>query len=169
LSLRRWLPDSAGTAQLGAAIAQTCPWRVSGPRLLFLSGDLGAGKTTLAAAILAALGLTEPVRSPSYALLEVYELSAGTALHLDCFRLRDARELEQLGLRDYYRDRALWLVEWPERGADVLPAPELALRLEVEGPGRWAAIEAQGEGGSVWLQQLGQRLPGQVPTKSGLD
>ncbi len=161
MSLRWWLPDPIGTARFGAAIAQCCPWELTGPRLLFLSGELGAGKTTLAAAVLGALGLTETVRSPSYALLEIYELGERMALHLDCFRLTAASELEQLGLRDYYRDRTLWLVEWPERGGNALPLPELALRLEFEGAGRQASIEAHGEGGIAWVQRLRQCSLGQ--------
>jgi tRNA threonylcarbamoyladenosine biosynthesis protein TsaE len=154
-SLGPWLlPGAADTDRLGAAIAYSCPWRAPGPRLLFLSGELGAGKTTLAAAVLAALGVEEAVRSPSYALLETYELAAGLALHLDCYRLNDARELEQLGLRDYYHDRALWLVEWPERGGALLPAPELAVSLQIVDQGRRAGIAARSGVGAVWLERL---------------
>ena len=159
--MRWWLPDADGTARLGGAIARSCPWEAPGPRLLFLSGELGAGKTTLAAAVLGALGLEETVRSPSYALLESYELPAGSALHLDCFRLADPRELEQLGLRDYYRQRVLWVVEWPERGGSMLPAPDLAVMLKVEKGGRDALVKPRGDAGVRWLRQLALQLPGQ--------
>src|SRR5580698_7484899 len=97
--------------RLGAALGQTCSWDEHAPRLIFLSGELGAGKTTLAAAMLEALGATETVRSPSYALVETYALPAGLGVHVDCYRLSDAQEFEQLGLRDYFAARTLWLVE----------------------------------------------------------
>jgi tRNA threonylcarbamoyladenosine biosynthesis protein TsaE len=129
--------------------------------LLFLSGELGAGKTTLAAALLESLGAQETVRSPSYALIETYSLPAGLAVHLDCYRLGDARELEQLGLRDYFTDRTLWLVEWPERVAGALPVPDLALRLELAGEGRSCRIEARTSIGQGWLALVRQQLPSQ--------
>jgi len=151
------LPRAADTERLGALLAGSCPWEESGPRLLFLSGELGTGKTTLAAAVLAALGVSETVRSPSYALLESYELACGQAMHLDCYRLSDAKELEQLGLRDYYRHGVLWLVEWPERGGSSLPVPDLLLRLEVERQGRRAQIEAHSPAGTRWLNVLEQQ------------
>ncbi|HEY6451357.1 MAG TPA: tRNA (adenosine(37)-N6)-threonylcarbamoyltransferase complex ATPase subunit type 1 TsaE [Steroidobacteraceae bacterium] len=152
---RDWpLRTAADTERLGAALGLACPWEPSGPRLLFLSGELGAGKTTLAAALLEALGAGETVRSPSYALIETYELHAGLAVHLDCYRLRESRELEQLGLRDYFTARTLWLVEWPERGGAALPAPDLALLLEVATEGRLARLEARSAVGETWLSDL---------------
>ena len=95
------LPAAADTVRLGAALGQALAWSEQGPRLIFLTGELGAGKTTLAAALLGALGATETVRSPSYALVETYPMRGGLGVHLDCYRLADAREFEQLGLRDY--------------------------------------------------------------------
>jgi tRNA threonylcarbamoyladenosine biosynthesis protein TsaE len=154
-----WLSSAEHTARLAAALGGTCPWQQAGPRLLFLSGELGAGKTTLAAALLESLGAQETVRSPSYALIETYDLPAGLAVHVDCYRLSDARELEQLGLRDYFTDRTLWLVEWPERVGSALPAPDLALRLEVAGEGRSCRIGAPTRIGQEWLAQLSEVLP----------
>jgi tRNA threonylcarbamoyladenosine biosynthesis protein TsaE len=152
------LPTAADTVRLGAALAGSC---LPGdrPRLLFLSGELGAGKTTLAAAVLDAMGVTEAVRSPSYALVETYSLEQGIAVHVDCYRLNDPRELEQLGLRDYFAPRALWLVEWPERAGAELPQPDLWLRLQVLDSGRAAEIESNGAAGASWLQRLQQLLP----------
>jgi tRNA threonylcarbamoyladenosine biosynthesis protein TsaE len=129
--------------------------------LLFLSGELGAGKTTLAAALLEALGAQETVRSPSYALIETYGLRVGVAVHVDCYRLSDARELEQLGLRDYFTDRTLWLVEWPERVGGALPLPDLALRLELAGEARSCRIEARSSIGEAWLALVKQQRPSQ--------
>jgi tRNA threonylcarbamoyladenosine biosynthesis protein TsaE len=157
-----WLLSTAvDTARLAAALGRTCPWQQAGPRLLFLSGELGAGKTTLAAALLETLGVQETVRSPSYALIETYSVRAGLAVHVDCYRLSEARELEQLGLRDYFTDRTLWLVEWPERVGGALPVPDLTLRLEVAGDGRSGRIEAQTSVGQHWLSLVEQELPSQ--------
>jgi len=154
-----WLHSAAHTARLAAALAHGCPWGEPGPRLLFLSGELGAGKTTLAAALLAALGVAETVRSPSYALLETYPLRKGLAVHLDCYRLSDPRELEQLGLRDYFGPHTLWLVEWPEHAAAALPKPDLAVQLTVAADGRCAEIEAQTAAGADWLARVERSLP----------
>ncbi len=147
------LPDAARTQALGAALGRTCPWDPDGARLLFLYGELGSGKTTLAAALLAALGAEETVRSPSYALLETYVLPAGLAVHVDCYRLSDPAELEQLGLRDYFAPRTLLLIEWPERAGAALPRPDLALRLEVVGSARSGAIGAHTSAGELWLER----------------
>ena len=158
---RLWrLPSVADTAQLGTALARTCPWG-EGPRLLFLSGELGTGKTALAAAMLESLGVTEAVRSPSYALIETYPLTSGVAVHVDCYRLNDAHELEQLGLRDHYASRTLWLVEWPERARSALPSPDLWLQLRMLGDGRSAEIEALSAAGVAWLAALESTLPRQ--------
>jgi len=145
------LPAAADTLRLGAALARALPWGEQGPRLLFLSGELGAGKTTLAAALLEALGATETVRSPSYALVETYVLREGLGVHVDCYRLANAQEFEQLGLRDYFAPRTLWLVEWPERAGAALPPPDLSVSLHALRAGRSAEIEAVSSAGADWL------------------
>jgi tRNA threonylcarbamoyladenosine biosynthesis protein TsaE len=149
------LPSARATEALGAALARYCPWDEREPRLIFLSGELGAGKTTLAAALLQALGVEETVRSPSYALIETYTARDGEATHLDLYRLRGAEELQQLGLRDYLNGRTLLLVEWPERGGAALPPPDLAIRLELspeaDSVGRNGYIEAHSSVGEAWL------------------
>src|SRR5690348_4039959 len=103
--------------------------------VVYLTGDLGAGKTTLARGFLHAIGITEPIRSPTYTLLETYEASDLTVAHLDLYRLRDPDELEPLGLRDLARPSYVWLIEWAERGAGWLPPPDLEVRLTVESRG----------------------------------
>jgi tRNA threonylcarbamoyladenosine biosynthesis protein TsaE len=149
------LPDVSATQALGAALARHCPWDEHLARLVFLSGELGAGKTTLAAALLQALGVGEVVRSPTYALIETYMALAGEAVHIDLYRLHGADELEQLGLRDYLNPRTLLLVEWPERAAAALPSADLQVRLESIGPdpaaGRTACLEALSAAGERWL------------------
>jgi tRNA threonylcarbamoyladenosine biosynthesis protein TsaE len=154
-SFREWpLQGPEDTARLGAALARACPWALRGPRTLYLSGELGSGKTTLVAAMLHALGVSEPVRSPSYALLELYPLAHALAVHLDCYRLRGAEELETLGLRDYFTDQALLLIEWPEHAGRALPEPDLALQLRVQGEGRLCRLSAPTAAGQQWMSAL---------------
>jgi tRNA threonylcarbamoyladenosine biosynthesis protein TsaE len=155
------LPAAADTVRLGAALGHTCPWDEHAPRLLFLSGELGAGKTTLAAAMLEVLGATETVRSPSYALVETYPLREGLGVHVDCYRLSDAQEFEQLGLRDYFAPRTLWLVEWPERAGAALPPPDLTVSLRATFGGRSADIEATSGAGAAWLSLVQAAWAGQ--------
>ena len=112
-----FLADADATAALGARLAQALPER----GVVHLHGDLGAGKSTLARAVLRALGVTGTIRSPTYTLVEQYPLAGGgTGLHLDLYRIGDPGELEFLGLDG--SDIRLWLVEWPERGQGALPA-----------------------------------------------
>lgn len=137
----RVLADEAATQSLGAAIAHAWPRPVCG--VVWLQGALGSGKSTLARALLRALGVEGAVRSPTYTLVEPYETAHGTVLHMDCYRLADAGELEFLGLRDTPPETALWLIEWPERVADGLPAPDLLIALATDGEGRQATFRAR--------------------------
>ena len=105
------------------------------PRVITLEGDLGAGKTTLVQAIAAGLGVTEPVTSPTYALVQSYPSPKGTLHHLDLYRLRDASQLAQLGWQDLLTDRAIVCVEWPERAGEELPRARTSLTL-AHVPGR---------------------------------
>ncbi len=146
----RFLPDAEATATLGAQLAATRPRRA----VVHLLGDLGAGKSTLARALLRALGVTGTIRSPTYTLIERYPLSEGEAAHLDLYRLGDAGELDFLGLDELEDAAALWLVEWPERGGPALPAADLVIRLAVEAAGRRAELEPRSEMGRAWTFRL---------------
>jgi len=106
------------------------------PFVIGLSGELGAGKTTLVGGLLAALGHEGPARSPTYTLIEPYRLAGRDLYHCDLYRLRDPSELDDLGLRDLLVGPAVLLVEWPERAAERLREPDLALLLEYENQGR---------------------------------
>ncbi len=106
----------------GQALARSLQ-ALSGPCVLTLSGELGAGKTTLTRGLLRALGERGAVRSPTYTLIETYALGGRQVHHLDLYRLRDAAEVEGLGLRDLLTAGALLIVEWPERDASSRPAP----------------------------------------------
>lgn len=114
-----------------------------GPRgLVFLSGELGTGKTTLVRGVLRGWGHQGAVKSPTYTLIEPYELPRGKVYHLDLYRLGDPEELEFLGLRELLADEALLLVEWPERGEGWLPRPDLDIRLAHTPDGRGRQLEA---------------------------
>ena len=146
--IHRFLADEAATRLLAECLAAHQP---HGARV-HLHGDLGAGKSTLARAWLRALGVTGTVRSPTYTLVERYPVEGGEALHLDLYRIGDAAELDFLGLDDV--EGALWLVEWPERGAAALPQPDLDVALAIDGAGRRVALEAGSVAGRAWLDAL---------------
>jgi tRNA threonylcarbamoyladenosine biosynthesis protein TsaE len=146
------LPDEAATA----ALAQRFAAALDGGLVLYLHGDLGAGKTSFARALLTTLGVGERVKSPTYSLVESYRAGALAAWHLDLYRIADPGELEWLGLDALGDASALVLVEWPERGAGALPAPDLVLELEHAGNGRRARAEPRSARGRSLLDRLGE-------------
>jgi tRNA threonylcarbamoyladenosine biosynthesis protein TsaE len=123
--------------------------------LVFLEGDLGAGKTTLVRGLLRGLGHQGPVRSPTYTLVESFELPGALVHHLDLYRIADPEELEYLGIRDLLNDASLVLVEWPERGAGVLPAPDLEVVIAHRDGGRSLRFEPA----AAWQAAFAARLP----------
>jgi tRNA threonylcarbamoyladenosine biosynthesis protein TsaE len=122
---------------LGARLAAQYP---SG--IVYLQGELGAGKTTLVRGWLRALGYQGKVKSPTYTLIEPYDLSGRSIYHFDLYRLTDPHELENLGARDYYRPDALCLIEWPERGGSLLSSPDLRITIQHQGGQRRVLLEA---------------------------
>jgi tRNA threonylcarbamoyladenosine biosynthesis protein TsaE len=148
-----FVADGAGMRALGARIARYCPRGV----VIFIGGELGTGKTTLVRGFLAACGVGGPVRSPTYTLIEPYELARGHGFHLDLYRLGDPEELELLGIRDLLDGSSVILVEWPERGAGMLPAPDLQVRIAYEGEGRSVTLIGSGpEGERLLARVLGE-------------
>lgn len=142
------LRDAEATEQLGQALARTRPAQA----LVQLRGDLGAGKSTLARALLRALGVQGAIRSPTYTLIERYPLGDGEAWHLDLYRIGHAEELDFLGLDE--GDVRLWLVEWPERGEGALPPADLRVELAVAGQGRHYDLTGLSPAGHAWLARL---------------
>lgn len=143
------LPTPEHTDLLGQALAATRPAQA----LLELQGDLGAGKSTTARALLRALGVTGAIRSPTYTLVERYPLADGNeAWHMDLYRIGGAAELDFLGLDE--GTASLWLVEWPERGAGALPATDLRLELQMSGTGRRASLIPLSDSGEAWVKRL---------------
>lgn len=127
-----WITHSGEeTEALGARLLGTPPAPGDACRLVTLSGELGTGKSTFARGALRALGARGPIKSPSYTLLEIYELPGISVVHLDLYRLTDPDELENLGLSDYHRPGFLWLIEWPERAAGRLPSADLGFVFSI--------------------------------------
>lgn len=128
---REWhLSDAAATRAAGRAIGKSLlQLSDTAPLLVTLHGDLGAGKTTLVSGLLSALGYQGPVRSPTYTLIEPYELAGRQFYHLDLYRLTDPMQLEELGVRDLLLPGAVLLVEWPERAGSLLSHADLAVHL----------------------------------------
>jgi tRNA threonylcarbamoyladenosine biosynthesis protein TsaE len=141
------------TEELGARLARARPM-VREFAVLFLTGELGAGKTTLVRGFLRAQGITVAVRSPTYTLVELYRCGDLSVLHADLFRLRDPGELDALGLREWAQKGYLWLIEWPERGQGHLPPPDLTLSFHVLGEAHAIDIQAHSTVGEHWLQEL---------------
>ncbi len=147
------LPDEPATLRLGAALAAG----VAPGRVLHLSGELGSGKTTLVRGLLRELGHAGRVKSPTYPLVELYVVSRLNLYHFDFYRFKDRGEWLESGFRDYFNAQSACIVEWPERAGGLLPPPDLAVRLEISGPGRRAGLSAGTPGGEAWLARSRQR------------
>jgi tRNA threonylcarbamoyladenosine biosynthesis protein TsaE len=127
-----FLADSQATEQFGAELWALLPANC----LVFLHGDLGAGKTTLVRGFLRAAGYTGTVKSPTYTLVEDYAVQDRKIVHFDLYRLSDPEELEWMGIRDYFDQTCVCFIEWPELGGSFLPAPDKIIHLSTEGTGR---------------------------------
>lgn len=151
-----YIPDDQGMLRAGQRLAGVLsPWldgagqySVTRSALIFLCGQLGVGKTTLVRGLLRALGVEGAVRSPTYTLIEPYDVGSESrpkrVFHLDLYRLADPEELDYLGWREALGDGGLLLIEWPERGAGVLPPPDLRIDLAMRPPGRLLSLSGRG-------------------------
>ncbi len=145
-----FLADELATLELGTQLAS----ELAPGMLLALRGSLGAGKTTLARGILRGLGFEGRVKSPTYSLVELYELSRLDLYHFDFYRFEDPNELIESGLQDAFNDTNVCIVEWPEKADKFLPAADIEVTLSMTDSGRTAMLTAHSENGKRCLRQL---------------
>jgi tRNA threonylcarbamoyladenosine biosynthesis protein TsaE len=134
--MQKFLRDVEETEQFGVDLFYSLPPKC----LVFLQGELGAGKTTLVRGYLRAAGYSGTVKSPTYNLVEEYQLADRKVYHFDLYRLNDQEELEWLGINDYLSQESACFIEWPDKGKGYLPAPDTVITLTVEGTGRLVEI-----------------------------
>lgn len=144
------LEDEAATVLLGSEVGTlVCPGSI-----LFLQGELGAGKTTFVRGFLQGLGFQGKVKSPTFTIVEEYDLENALVYHFDLYRLIDPEELEFIGIYEYFTEEAIVLVEWPEKGIGVLPKPDAILEFTVLDQGRSVTIQSMGERGATLLSTI---------------
>ncbi len=148
--LRQFLATDADTATFGATLAPLLRPGMA----IYLSGDLGVGKTTLVRGLLRALGVTERIKSPTYTLVEPYVVSKLYLYHFDFYRFSRSDEWVEAGFRDYFNRDGICLVEWPEKAGGQLPAPDLGIVMEIDGDGRSITVIAETEAGRDCLVRL---------------
>ncbi|OZB60846.1 MAG: tRNA (adenosine(37)-N6)-threonylcarbamoyltransferase complex ATPase subunit type 1 TsaE [Lysobacterales bacterium 13-68-4] len=156
------LPDEAATRQLASRVAAA----MEDGAVFHLEGELGAGKSSFARALLQALGVEGRIKSPTYSLVENYPLERGQAWHLDLYRIADPDELQWLGVDALGEPGALVLIEWPQRGQGAIPPPDVELSLAYAGTGRLARLSASSVRGERLLERLG--AVGGMPESSGV-
>lgn len=146
---------------LGGVLGDALRTVSGGALVIGIEGELGAGKTTLVQGVLAALGVTGAIRSPTYTLIEPYEAAGLQLYHIDLYRLSSAREVEALGIRDLLDARAVLLIEWPSRGAGALPSDDLSVSIEYQGPNTESGVQrrlltahAHSSAGDKLLEQI---------------
>ena len=145
-----YLADEQAMSDFGTRIARV----TQGHGLIFLVGNLGMGKTTLSRGIIRGLGHVGAVKSPTFTLVEPYEIGDIRAFHFDLYRLVDPEELEFLGIRDYFEDDALCLIEWPDKGAGFLPKPDLTITITPHNHGRQLKLLSQSARSESWCAAL---------------
>lgn len=148
--LIRFAADADAQEALGRDLAAA----LQGRGTVYVQGDLGIGKTTLTRGILRGYGHQGAVKSPTYTLVEPYELADVTVYHFDLYRLTDPEELELLGIRDYCRPDTLAVIEWPERGQPLLPPPDVIITIHSQGEGRELSLLAKSDCGRSVLKML---------------
>jgi tRNA threonylcarbamoyladenosine biosynthesis protein TsaE len=160
--MQRYLDGEAATVAAGKSLGEA----MHGGAVVYLDGQLGAGKTTFCRGVLRAFNYTGPVKSPTYTLVEAYEdlvlatqspqVKTVSVYHFDLYRLGDPEELEYMGIRDYFNDDAVCLIEWPQRGHGFLPSADIMVSIEAQGAGRIIAARSETLRGQRILAQLSE-------------
>ena len=153
--MTKFLPDDAATGAFATDLATALPESIGGLMLL-LRGELGAGKSTFARALIRALGHTGPVPSPTYTLVEPYEVSGVPVYHIDLYRVSDEEELRYLGWTEL--DEGFRIVEWPDRAPGIAAEADLLLTLDYREPGREAELEGLSPAGEEILAKMSRQL-----------
>jgi len=135
--MQKYLKSAEETEEFGAELFKSMPSK----RLIFLYGDLGAGKTTLVRGFLRAAGYKGTVKSPTYTLVEEYTIDNRKIFHFDLYRVSDPEELEWIGIRDYFDQDSVCFIEWPDKGKGFLPEPDSVITLKTQGVGRSLNME----------------------------
>jgi tRNA threonylcarbamoyladenosine biosynthesis protein TsaE len=152
------LPDEAATTRLGAALGAAIDVStdaiIASGLVITLSGELGAGKTTMTRAVLRRLGVTGAVKSPTFSLLELYPLSRLNCYHFDFYRFSNPEEFESLGFRDFFGAASICVIEWPERAGDRNFKTDLRIQLQLAGNGRLALVDSLTQVGHQCLKSI---------------
>ncbi|AYM88246.1 MULTISPECIES: tRNA (adenosine(37)-N6)-threonylcarbamoyltransferase complex ATPase subunit type 1 TsaE [Pseudoalteromonas] len=149
-SFEAHLNDEIATVAMGNKVAAI----IEQGAVIYLHGDLGAGKTTFTRGVVQGFGHTGKVKSPTYTLVEPYELTRANVYHFDLYRLGDPEELEYMGIRDYFSEQAICIVEWPEKGGEFIPVPDLDITLSYVGDERKIVINSASERGIAIVEKL---------------
>lgn len=150
------LKDEMATVAMGKQLALLTKQLNFDNLVVFLHGDLGAGKTTLTRGFVQGMGHNGNVKSPTYTLVEPYELNPFNVYHFDLYRLADPEELEYMGIRDYFSEKSCCFIEWPEKGAGVLPQEDLIINLQYDHHARLLTLQAKSSKGKQLIEQLTQ-------------
>ena len=160
--LEYFLADERATIAVGDGLAQVVlaqdeqSDKVQPALIVYLNGDLGAGKTTLTRGFVRGMGHQGNVKSPTYTLVEPYELPPWKVYHFDLYRLGDAEELEYMGIRDYFAENCCCFIEWPEKGAGILAKADIVIELDYQDEQRTVALYAASARGEAVLQRYSQ-------------
>lgn len=142
--------DSETMERFGAALAAACPATI----MIHLYGPLGAGKTTLVRGFLRAVGISGTIKSPTYTLVEPYQIADRSFYHFDLYRLEEPEALEMLGFRDYLEAGSVCLIEWPEQGGGFLPAADISVSIDMASAGRCINLDAATNYGASCLKSF---------------
>lgn len=155
--LEYFLPDEAATIAIGSGLAEVVKnAAVQHTLVVYLNGDLGAGKTTLTRGFVRGMGHVGNVKSPTYTLVEPYELANWRIFHFDLYRLADAEELEYMGIRDYFNSDCCCFIEWPEKGTGLLAKADLIINIAYQGEQRIIELQAESVHGEQVMTELVQ-------------